>query len=647
MKQFFTVSEIASAMGVTNQAASKVAVTSGWRHQDGKARKREGRGGGWEYHLSLLPKSAQANLMMVHAAPANANADTEQEARSKLWATYEALSKERKAACEARLNVVVQVASFIGGGLSETGAITMAAKYHDVSPRAIRDWRVRIAGHERQDWLAALADQYQSASTFSECDPRAWAALKSDFLRPERPAFSACYRRMKDAAPEQGWSPLPSERALRRRLKAEVPKVVQIAARQKRDQVKNLYPAQRRDRSMLHAMEAVNMDGHKFDVFVTLPGQDKPTRVILLALQDLYSGKMVAWRLSPSENKDTVRLVIGDMVSRYGIPDKFLLDNGRAFASKWITGGAPNRYRFKVREEDPRGLLTTLGTEIIWATPYSGQSKPIERAFRDLAENIAKHPFCAGAYTGNTPDAKPENYASRAIPLAAFSAHVDRMIAEHNSRSGRKGGNANGRSFDETFSASMQDPNSLVRWPTESQRALWLLAAERIRTAKSDGHIEIYGNRYWSRELNAVSGDRVTVRFDPDNLHLPIRVYDASDNLICEADCISDTGFFDTNAARDHASKRNQLTKAVRESARLHAELSPDALAELYGSNKLAPEPKPEPPKFKRIANGGIRGEPEARAEWDEQSEEAFSRAMRMLDKNVIEFPVKGDEPGR
>ncbi|PWV97734.1 Mu DNA-binding protein [Hoeflea marina] len=647
MKQFFTPKEIAKAAGVSERSINQMAAKSRWRHLDMKARKRDGRGGGWEYHVSLLPQAAQARLMVVHSAPANANVNKTAEARSKLWADYEALSKDRKAACEARLKVVAEVATFINGGLSETAAIAIAAKHHQVSPRAVRNWRTRVAGIERQDWLAALADQYHATSSAAECDERAWAALKSDFLRPERPAFSACYRRMREAASEQGWAPVAEERALRRRLAIEVPKAVQTAARQKRDQVKNLYPAQRRDRSMLHAMEAVNMDGHKFDVFVLLPGQTTPTRVMLLALQDLYSGKMVAWRLSPSENKDTVRLVIGDMVSRHGIPDKILLDNGRAFASKWITGGAANRYRFKVRDEDPRGLLTTLGVEIIWATPYSGQSKPIERAFRDLAENIAKHPFCAGAYTGNTPDAKPENYASRAIPFAAFSEHVDRMIAEHNARPGRKAGNAHGRSFDETFSASLQDPATLVRWPTENQRSLWLLAAERIRSKKGSGEIEIYGNRYWNAALNAHSGTRVTVRFDPDHLTQPIHVYDANDNLICVAECIADTGFFDTGAARDHAAKRNQLTKAIRESARLHTALAPDTLAEIYGAGKSAPQPKPEPPRFKRIANGGIRAEPEARAEWDEQSEQAFSRAMRMIEENVIEFPGKGEKPGR
>lgn len=647
MRQFFSPKEIADAAGVSERAINQMARKSHWRHQDQKARKRDGRGGGWEYHVSLFPQAAQARLMVIHGAPANANRNKLADARSKLWARYEGLSKDRKAACEARLKVVAEVALLITGGLSETAAIAMAAQNHHVSPRAVRNWRERIAGHERQDWLAALADQYQSTSSFAECDPNAWTALKSDFLRPERPAFSACYRRMKAAAKEQGWSPIPAERALRRRLEAEVPKPVQTAARQKRDQVKNLYPAQRRDRSMLHAMEAVNMDGHKIDVFVMLPGKKLPTRVILLALQDLYSGKIVAWRLAPTENKDTVRLVIGDMVTNHGIPDKCLLDNGRAFASKWISGGSPNRYRFKIRDEDPLGLFTTLGVEIIWAMPYSGQSKPIERAFRDLAEDIAKHPFCAGAYTGNTPDAKPENYASRAIPLDEFTPHVARMIAEHNARPGRKAGTARGRSFDETFSASLEDPATLIRWPTENQRALWLLAGERIRTKKGSGEIEIFGNRYWNAALNAHAGDHVTIRFDPDHLTQPIRVYDARDNLICIAECIADTGFFDTGAAREHAAKRNQLTRAIRESARLHAELSPDALAEIYGAGKAAPATMPEPPKFKRIAGGALRAEPQAQTEWDEQSEQAFSRAMRMLEENVVEFPAKGEKPGR
>ncbi len=506
----------------------------------------------------------------------------------------------------------------------------------------MRAWRNKTANVERSDRLPALADGYKPTAQFSECHPDAWAALKSDYLRPEKPSFSACYRRIKDAAPAHGWEPIPNAQSLRRRLKDEVSEAVVTLARKGREKAKTLYPAQRRDRSGLHAMQAVNMDGHRFDVFVKMGENEGPVRVHLIALQDLYSGKMVAWRLSQSESKDVVRLVIGDMVERHGIPDKILLDNGRAFASKWISGGTPNRYRFKVRDEDPQGLLTALGVEVVWATPYSGQSKPIERAFRDLCDDISKHPFCAGAYTGNRPEAKPENYGDRAVPFQDFAVHVERMIAEHNSRIGRESGNAKGRSFDQTFSESLAEPTTLIKWPTNAQRALWLMAGERIRAQKGSGEIHLFGNRYWSRELNAHAGQPVTVRFDPDQLTKPMHVYDHKDRLICVAECIADTGFFDSQAARDHAAKRNALMKNIREGKKLHAELSPETLADLYGSQKTIPTPEAEPPRFKQLAVGNGLSVPAERVEWDAENEAAFSKAINALEGNVLEFPENG-----
>jgi NAD(P)-dependent dehydrogenase (short-subunit alcohol dehydrogenase family) len=284
---------------------------------------------------------------------------------------------------------------------------------------------------------------------------------------------------MRRVAGAYGWSPVPPERTLRRRIEREIPAAVRALARKGKDKAKTLYPAQRRTRAGLRAMQAVNTDGHRIDVFVRLPNARQPVRMHLLAIQDLYSGKIVAWRLAESENRVAVRLAIGDMVEAFGIPETVVFDNGRAFASKWITGGFPNRYRFKVRDEEPQGLVKSLGvTDIRWTTPYSGQSKPIERAFRDLAEEIAKHPCCDGAYVGNRPDAKPENYGTRAIPIDEFSEHVARTIGEHNARPGRDTETARGRSFDETFNESFAQ--AIVRWPTEAQRSLWLLAAERV-----------------------------------------------------------------------------------------------------------------------------------------------------------------------
>src|SRR3546814_18700036 len=80
--------------------------------------------------------------------------------------------------------------------------------------------------------------------------------------------------------------------------------------------------------------------------------------------------------------------------------------------------------------------LVALGITIHWAKPYRGQSKPIERGFRDLCDAVAKHPAFEGAYTGTRPDAKPENYGSKAADLDTFLRVWNEGMAAHTERLG-------------------------------------------------------------------------------------------------------------------------------------------------------------------------------------------------------------------
>lgn len=635
-RAFFTIDEILSSAGEdlprTARSLNRIAAREGWRAQPGKARKRPGRAGQWEYHLDLLPMPVRARLELAHGGRTEiASAGS----RSSDWVRYETLPAKHKQRAQARLDALLATEAMIAGGLTLTAATAAAARTHGVSVASLRRWRTLVLGKDRSDWLPALGVDYRPTAVRGQCDEQAWVALKSDYLRPEAPKFSACYRRVAELAERNGWT-LPSEPSLRRRLNAEVPHDVQVAARRGRDAVKALYPAQRRSVAAMHAMEAVNADGHRLDVFVRVPGQTAPVRVHLVALQDLYSRKVLAWRIALTENKDAVRLVIGDMVERYGIPDAIYLDNGRAFASKWITGGSPNRYRFKVREEEPQGVLTALGVRIHWTTPYAGQSKPIERAFLDLAEEIAKHPICAGAYTGNRPDAKPENYGNSAINLDVLRAHVADRIAAHNGREGRRTETSQGGSFDATFANSIEQPTTIVRWPTTAQRALWLLAAEHIRASKGNGEVRLFDNRYWAPDLTGHAGRLVTVRFDPDHLHQPVRVYDAADRLICEAACIATHGFADTEAARDHAARRGAYIKAVTAQRRLHAEMSAEQLARLYAdAAEPAAAPQPQRSKVTRLATGlSARQQADTPHDTETDQERSFSAGLRLIAGN-------------
>ncbi|WP_342636370.1 transposase [Rhizobium azibense] len=336
-------------------------------------------------------------------------------------------------------------------------------------------------------------------------------------------------------------------------------------------------------------------------------------------------------------------------MERYGIPETMYLDNGKAFASKWITGDAVKRFRFKVKEEDPRGLLSTLNIETHFTRPYAGQSKPIERAWRDLAEVISKHPFCSGAYTGNKPDAKPENYMTRAIPFEDFRQHVAAQIEEHNAQEGRRAENCRGRSFTQTFEASMNAPSTIVRVPTAAQASLWLLASDAIKTKKGSGEIHFQGNRYWNVALNQHAGSKVVIRFDPDALHEPVKVYDLKNRLICDATCIDNTGFDNVDDARMHARAVKNHIKAVQQVADAHATMSAQQLGEIYYRGEKVKPPEPEkvrPTVTRLVTNGSLALSPApADAISEERFESLFSRALGIVQGGaVIEFP-NGNTP--
>lgn len=608
----------------------------------------------WQYHVNLLPKSARAKLAYVATTMADAEQQAERR-RKLLWARFEGLSSEHKAVCEQRFAALVEIHDMIAAGFSNFGAVKQIATRRGIGVRTVYTWQEMVQGHARQDWLAALAPSFSKATDgvvaeFSDCHPAALNFFKADYLRLEKPTFSACYRRMEEAAKEMGWSPIPSERSLRRRIEAELPQAVLLMAREGKKSAAKLYPAMKRSTAHLHAMQVVNTDGHKIDLFVGVPWAKEPVRMTLLGMQDIYSRKVLSWRLCEAETWDVVRACIGDMVEQFGIPERLYMDNGRAFASKKISGGAVKRNRFKVTEDEVAGLLKTLGIEPHFVKPYSGQSKPIERAWRDLAENIAKHPAMAGCYTGNNPQNKPENYGARAIPLADLQAHVAACIAEHNARTGRKAENCDGRSFDETFAASMAAPGTIVRQATESQRALWLLAAENVTARKPDGAIHIAGNRYWSQELNNWIGKKLTARFDPTDLHRPIKVYDPRGRLICDAPVVSAEGFDNSAAAAIHEKARRKHQKALKAAAESAAALTPMQLGEIAARGRKAlktERPEPIRPTITRLVTGNLAPAQQEEMMTEDEMASAFSRGLARItgESAIIPFPSGNTAP--
>lgn len=550
------------------------------------ARKRAGHGGGFEYHISLLPGAAR--LALARFGHDSAAPVPEAPAAIGSWRWYEGQSAKIRSEAERRLAVIRDIDLLEEGGQTRSSAIAEACRIHGVGSSTVWNWLKLVEGVARADWLPALAPRFRGGGKEAEVDPLVWQAFKSDFLRLEEPTMTSCYARAVALAKSRGL-PIPSERTLRRKVEKEIDPRIILLRRGGEEKLRRSLPAQRRTVEHLHALEHVNIDGHKFDVFVR--DGDRVFRPIMVAIQDIYSSKIVAFRVGETESAVMTRLAFADLFEKFGIPKACTLDNGRAFASKWITGGAKTRFRFKIREEEPTGLLTALGIRIHWALPYRGQSKPIERAFRDLCDTIARHPAMAGAYTGNTPLAKPENYGSKAVPLAEFLVHVEEGIAFHNARLGRRGRDYRGRSFDQVFAESYA--TAPIGKATPEQLRMALLAAEQVLVDRRTGEVQLYGNRYWSEGTAQIHGKRVTVRFDPDNLVRDVHLYDEQGRYLTSAELINDTGFDDVASAKESGKRLAEYRKTIRAAAQAEQLLDAEAVAALQPRAIETPVPAP------------------------------------------------------
>lgn len=555
-------------------------------------RKRE-KSKAFEYHISVLPPDVRAEVLASRGLietsagtvqlPQQQRVDSvEDHERRQLAEHWERATTEQRLCAERRVKAAALVAELISSGLTNRLALITAAHKLSISEGSLRNIFYKVNGHARDLWGPLLLDRRlrekrPSGREAEMCDD-AWQFFLGDYLRPEGPCFSKSYELLEKAAIEHGWT-LPSERTLRRRLERDVDQRIVVATREGENALARMFPSQTRTVAHLHAMEWINGDGYLHNVFVKWHNGEV-LRPKTWVWQDVHSRKIIGWRTDVSENSDSIRLSLMDAIKDYGKPDHVVIDNTRAAANKWLTGGVPNRYRFKVKKDDPMGILPLLGIQTHWTSVIGGkgwgQAKPIERAFGigGLGDYIDKHPALAGAYTGPNPMNKPDNYGSRVVDVETFLVAVSDGIARYNARTGRDTEMCKGElSFDQAFERSYS--NAVITRLTDEQIRQFMLPAESVRV-KNNGEFTLdcggtlYGqkNRYWNPMLANIRPRKITVRFDPASLHGEVACYDLDGRFLCMAECRAAVAFGDTETGREHSRQRKQMMTATKKAAK-------------------------------------------------------------------------------
>jgi hypothetical protein len=467
-------------------------------------------------------------------------------------------------------------------------AAKIVAAEINVHFNCIRNWHDEVKDHPHSHWLALLTDKHSTKGRpLADCPIKYKILYQEDWLTRAKPSSSACYDRLQRIAKAEGVT-LPTKKTFENWMKAEVTEDEIIMAREGEDAFKRTFAPQERDPSVFYALQAVNSDAYEF-----WPHVDFGDGVIGKAwghvIQDVMSAKLLACRIGTSESTELIQLSHMEGISKWGLWKKEWFDNTRAAANKTMTGGVPNRFRFKVKEDDVKGILPRLGIEVHFTKPAWGQSKPIERAFGvgGLSEYIDKHPKWRGRGTKEKP-----------IPLDEFKAVVMDEIAAHNERRGRRSAVCNGKSFNDIFNESYAKNAHNIIKPTKEQLRLLMLSCDAVTVNRYDGSITLNlfngpngQNRYSNDILKRYAGKKVAVRFDPADLYKSVVCETLDGRFLCEAECLVKAGFNDATAAKEHNRLRAKGRKRTKE------ELADRKRMNLLVSTKLPPtaETLPEP----------------------------------------------------
>lgn len=539
-------------------------------------------GKGWAIPLNALPAEAQALYWHEQFTAAGLTADLFEggstftpEERDEHWKRYELATEKCQARARDAFAALMRFNELLCQGTKKMAAYAAVMSEFDIVRSTFNLWQKSVDGLEQGDWLPALVPDFSGRTNArrAEWPEKAWLFFLRDALAPGRPLKTA-YNRTAREAEAQGWGKLPSFQTARRDF-AALDAAAITYLREGDTALKRLSPTIRRDYTAYALHEQWSMDGRRMDLMVRDSkgefGQKGRTfRLWLYAIVDMRSRYLVGYALGACLNSDLVRDAVMDAFKRTQrmAPKGVQIDLGREAAAKEITGGSPHRARGKVKEDEIIGLLPFLGIVVSWATPAHGQTKPIERLFGTLARMVETRPEFRGAFCGNTPEARPEEWdAGKATSIDLVREIFAEELGAYQ-RTPHRGDGMDGKSPMQVYTELMNAPGYVPRQISPLQMRVCALSAVPI-TIQKDGSFIIHGARYYSVETASLpKGRGYYARYNRHDLAEPVFVYRASKLLAENVRQIERTPGNSKEAAQKIAKERADFTRAKKAAAK-------------------------------------------------------------------------------
>jgi len=376
------------------------------------------------------------------------------------------------------------------------------------------------------------------------------SALRKYAMMPNRLLISEVIAAAKKEVELSGGVVLSSDMTLRRwvnRFRSENYHLWQLSKGEKCLNDRCL-PYLERDRSQVAVGDILVADGHVFNFDVLDPLTGRAKRMMLVLVFDFKSNMPVGWEIAATENTAAISAAYERAIRTLGfVPRIFYLDNGRAFRSKFFTKTkdfSASELPGLFERLKPHGYIET-----IFAWPYHGQSKTVERFFGYMASFERQ----VSSYRGNSVANKVarihrneklhtrlyERFTGGSVPTVS---DVHGMMMEWfkeyaQSPSGKNSALKGAKPID-VFESSLNEVRSAddfaVRQVSDDELRYLMMAART--TAIYQNGIKFNGRHYWNEALYGYQRGKkaLVVRYDMADLSR-IYVYDESGKFICDA----------------------------------------------------------------------------------------------------------------
>ena len=371
----------------------------------------------------------------------------------------------------------------------------------------------------------------------SSITAESWDYFLNLYMNENKPTIQRCYeftcKKFED---------VPSVKAFERKLKT-VPELVFKRYREGEKAFNDSLPSMIRSRLDIDSNDIWFSDHHLIDVAIKNK-YGKVVRPWLTVFYDAKSNKVISFILrDKSADSTVIKECLKNGITTNGVPKELYFDNGKDYREK------------SFNKDFPAALVNRLGIKMIYATPYHGQAKTVERWFRTLEDRFCKFFI---TYLGRDAKQRPEkmrkpfkDLESIAPDIEDFKLKLAEYIDEYNNTP-NKGQDMNNKTPNEVYLENLKNKIEL----RDTNDLNIICGTFEIRSVGKNG-IQYENRQYYSEELIKYQGEKVYINYSPNNLD-ELNIFTMDMTYICLAKTKLITAFRHTTKEDIKEAKKEQ-----------------------------------------------------------------------------------------